>query len=78
MKSTFEEYRKCIQCASSIKPKYTSDSHLLIEPVTNIIQNGENKTQFDLSVVLKDISTKINLFHNQFTLRGPINFIQPI
>ncbi|KAL5242328.1 hypothetical protein ACI65C_009738 [Semiaphis heraclei] len=77
LKSTFEENRKCIQCASSIKPRYTSGSHLLIEPVTSKVQYGQNKTQFDLPVVLNDIPTKINMFDNQFTLRGLINFIQP-
>jgi len=74
---TFEEYRKCIECTSSIKPKYTSGSHLLIEPVTRKVQYGQNKTQFDLPVVLNDIPTKVNMFDNQFTLRGLINFIQP-
>lgn len=50
LKSTFQENRKCFQCASSIKPKYTSGSHLLIEPVTSEVQYGQNKTQFDLPV----------------------------
>lgn len=77
LKRTFEEYRKCIQCTSSIKPKYISGTYLLIESVTKIVQYGQDKTQFDLQVVLKDIPIKINLFDKQFTLRGLINFIQP-
>jgi len=52
-----------IQCASSVKPKYTSGSHLLIEQVTSKVQYGQNKTQFDLPVVLNDIPTRSYKFH---------------
>jgi hypothetical protein len=36
------------------------------------------RIQFDLSIVLKDVSTKLNLFDKQFSLRGVINCIQPL
>lgn len=77
LKSTFEADKKCIQCDSSIRPKYKFGNYILIEPIMiETIKVGQNKTHFDLPVVLKDIPTKINLFDKQFTLRGLINFIQ--
>jgi hypothetical protein len=35
------------------------------------------KLDFELTVVLSDIPTTINVLHNKFTLRGIINFIIP-
>jgi hypothetical protein len=58
LKSTFDENKKCIQCTSPVNPKYISSIYLLIEPV----QYGKSKIQFDLSIVFKDIPTKISLF----------------
>jgi hypothetical protein len=55
-----------------VKPKYISNADLLVKPV----QCGQNNIQFDLSIVLKDVPTKINLFDKQFSLKGLINFIQ--
>jgi len=45
LKGGYEEQRKCIQCASSIQPIYTSGSYILIEPVISN-KKGQNKTMY--------------------------------
>ena len=41
------------------------------------VLSWEKKLDFELTVVLSDIPTTINVLHNKFTLRGIINFIIP-